>query len=74
MQQTIILSGNMTKQKIKIENVWLTYVGRTETNSLNEIPTDFMAKFYNGAYRLFYKNKCVYAISEFEYKNFLATA
>ena len=67
------MRGKM-KQKIKIENVWLAYAGKTAVNSLNEIPMDFMAKFYNGAFRLVYKNKCVYAISESEYKNLLATA
>ena len=56
------------KQKIKIENVWLAYAGKASVDSLNQIPTEFMAKFYNGAYRFAYKNRCVYAISESEYK------
>ena len=59
------------KQKIKIgtgnNGVWLAYAGKTAVDSLNEIPSEFMAKFYNGAYRLIYKNKCVYAISESDY-------
>jgi hypothetical protein len=66
------------KQKIKIRtgdnSVWVAWAGKTAINSLNEIPMDFMAKFYNGAYRFTYKNRYVYAISESEYKTTLATA
>ena len=62
------------KQKIKIEGVWLAWAGKTAVNSLNEIPKEFMSEFYCGAYRFVYKNNCVYAISESEYKTTLATA
>lgn len=50
------------KQKIKINGAWVEYESRIAVDSLNEIPQEFMAKFYNGAYEFYYKNKYVYAI------------